>query len=422
MSTNGTKPTFRAQRITIKNVAGIQELEFSPNSPVTVISGRNTAGKTSVLKALSALAGVEEGKLLRNGSKRGEVVVVFGSDDGRVLNAERSWREGGTPQTVLTNEDGEDAGGATVMKAIWNAISANPMKFIQADKKERLQILLDTISLEFDENRLSDLLASEDGRPFVDLVEGSTPFDTIELTRKAVYDERTVVNRDVDKAKKTIKMLSADLPPQGEDCEKELKEARSAKERLDNAKTGAIQDAAKLRDEAIAKAHKDYDKRFDGIIAEADPMIADASARVTRWEERQKASAAAGERRRLLEQTQQELAGNEELSQTLTEILGDIDKLKEELLSTLPIEGLEARDGDIYLRGVAFGDLSTAEQLSVAIKVAKLRAGDIGLVAVDRIESLDPETFEAFKDFAEKSGLQFIATRVSTGDLEVSEG
>ncbi|HSW40817.1 MAG TPA: hypothetical protein VLL97_15145, partial [Acidobacteriota bacterium] len=103
----------------------------------------------------------------------------------------------------------------------------------------------------------------------------------------------------------------------------------------------------------------------------------------------------------------------------LTHTLGQLEILKANLLETLPIQGLEIKDGDIHVGGIPFDRVNTAERVRLAIEVAKLRAGTLPLVCVDGLECLDPETFEAFKAEAMQSGLQFVVSRVTHGPLSI---
>jgi len=89
------------------------------------------------------------------------------------------------------------------------------------------------------------------------------------------------------------------------------------------------------------------------------------------------------------------------------------------LLSGLPIPGLEVREGEIFRDGVPFDRLNTAAQVEIAVEVAKLRAADLGVVCVDRIECLDSTTLEAFKQSALESGLQLFITRVSDEEFAI---
>jgi len=100
--------------------------------------------------------------------------------------------------------------------------------------------------------------------------------------------------------------------------------------------------------------------------------------------------------------------------------LTGLDTLKESLLKELPIQGLEIRDGEIYCKNIVFDKLNTAEQVKIAVEVAKLRANELGIICVDGIERLDKDTFDVFKNKAIESGLQMIVTRVGDSELNIS--
>jgi len=66
---------MRVSKPEIKNLLGIEQLEIAPGS-VTVISGKNASGKTSVLESIkAALGGGHDGTLLRKGAKEGEIFL-----------------------------------------------------------------------------------------------------------------------------------------------------------------------------------------------------------------------------------------------------------------------------------------------------------------------------------------------------------
>lgn len=97
----------------------------------------------------------------------------------------------------------------------------------------------------------------------------------------------------------------------------------------------------------------------------------------------------------------------------------DLAKLKNDLLSNLSLTGLELIDGDIYYNDVIYDKLNTAQQIEFAVEIAKLRAGEVGIICVDGIERLDNETYTEFKKKAIESGLQLIVTKVTNGDLNL---
>ncbi|MNT74306.1 hypothetical protein D3C72_2131160 [compost metagenome] len=80
---------------------------------------------------------------------------------------------------------------------------------------------------------------------------------------------------------------------------------------------------------------------------------------------------------------------------------------------------MEVKDGEIYRDGVVFDRLNTAQQVWVAIEIAKLRAGNLGVSCVDGIELLDPAAFEEFKKQSLASNLQLFVSRVSSEEFAV---
>src|SRR5690606_21563035 len=155
------------------------------------------------------------------------------------------------------------------------------------------------------------------------------------------------------------------------------------------------------------------------VIGELDPRLAELRDAYTRASEQLRSADRDANTRKVVEQMESEVATLEERSRKLTEALGRLDALKLGPLQKLPIPGLEVRDGDIYRDGVPFDRLNRAQQVQIAIDVARLRAGRLGLVCVDGLECLDRETFEAFCEQAAASDLQLIVSRVTEGELEV---
>jgi chromosome segregation ATPase len=102
-----------------------------------------------------------------------------------------------------------------------------------------------------------------------------------------------------------------------------------------------------------------------------------------------------------------------------TKTLDALAAYKSELLDSLPISGLEVRDGEIYREGVVFDRLNKAQQVEIAVEIAKLRAGALGVICVDDLEMLDSGHFEAFRKQALDSGLQLFVTRVSDAPFAI---
>lgn len=115
-----------------------------------------------------------------------------------------------------------------------------------------------------------------------------------------------------------------------------------------------------------------------------------------------------------------ELGELEEDARRQARALDEIEAYKEELLAGLPIPGLEVRDGDVFRNGVQFDRLNTAQQVDIAVEIAKLRAGELGVCCVDGIELLDSGAFDEFRERALDSGLQLFVSRVTDDAFQIN--
>jgi len=137
------------------------------------------------------------------------------------------------------------------------------------------------------------------------------------------------------------------------------------------------------------------------------------SIQLTAIEEQQKSAGRYAQTTETITALSAELVTLESETESHTAALADIDAYKNDLLAKLPIPGLVVgEDGDIFRNGVQFDCLNTAQQVDIAVEIAKLRSGELGVVCVDRLECLDAPTMEAFRDAAIASGLQMFVTRV----------
>ncbi len=436
---------MKISKISISNILGITELEFSPEG-FTQISGPNGTGKTSVLEAIKSTLGAgHDATLLRNGAEKGEVVLVL--DDG--MEVQRNVTASGSTTTV--RRDGKKlARPAEAIRALTDSLSVNPVDFLLAPKKDRVKALLEAMPLEADTTHLAEIA----GVP-VKAQPGLHALHVIGVVHQQVYDERTGTNRAVKEKAATIAQLEAAIPPapQGvEGSEDELESAINAASDNRDATLGKISkkldglraDCQAKIDGIRAKAQAD----IDAIKAKANEDIDAAKAAQTEQEAKAAAArdaantkfddAAQPMRQQLAiirndreasgrrQQTLDTIANLRTELETLTtaaaqqtQALQAIEDYKAELLNGLPIPGLEVIDGEIFRHGVPFDRLNTAQQVDVAVEIAKLRAADLGVICVDRIECLDSASLEAFKAAALASDLQLFVTRVSDEDFSI---
>jgi ABC-type cobalamin/Fe3+-siderophores transport system ATPase subunit len=425
---------MKIAHISIKNILGIAELELSPQG-FTEISGPNGTGKTSILEAIkSVLETGHDATLLRKGEEVGETVLVL--DDGTEL----SKRVTASGSTSAVRRDGKKVSRpAEAIKALTDMLSVNPVDFLRAPKKDRVRVLLESMPIEADAAHLSKLA----GVP-VRAQPGLHALHVIQMVHTDVYDARTGTNRAIKEKTSTINQLEAAVPPlpsgvsgDEDDIQGAINAAadnRDATLGKIQAKLDGLKDAAQRQIDAIrAKAQADIDAVNAELATQtgkANTARENAKAKYTEATTPMQSQLhtirndreASGRRKQTLDTIEAlriELGTLQEDAAAQTKALADIEAYKAQLLSGLPIPGVEVIDGEIYRDGVQFDRLNTAQQVDIAVEIAKLRAADLGIVCVDRIECLDAASLEEFRRRALESGLQLFVTRVSDEEFSI---
>lgn len=428
--------------VKISQILGVNELEFTPTG-FNEIAGQNGTGKTSVLEAIkSTLGSGHDATLLRKGSEKGETVILL--DDGTEIRR----RITESNSTTEVRRDGKKVGRpAEAIKALTDMLSVNPVDFLRAPKKDRVRVLLESMPLEADVKKLEKIVGFE-----VKVLAGVHALHVINQVYTQVYDARTGTNRAVTEKKGTIKQLEQAIPPVPEGAEGDEAELQESIAEIDttaadegtriDAKLSALrqqttENISKLREE-LANAETETEKKVSKLREDLATMETRAAT------QRVKKSQEFAEQRAPLSLQLKSIQSNRELharrAQTMetigvmrteleslteeadaqTAALDEIEQYKSELLASLPIPGLEVKDGEISRDGVAFDRLNTAQQVDISVEIAKLRAGDLGVICVDGIELLDTASYEAFRDRALESDLQLFVTRVSDDDFEIT--
>ena len=438
---------MRVQKITIRNIMGIEELEFEPGA-LTRIEGANGSGKTSTIEALKSLIeGGHDATLIRTGAEEGEVVFLF--DDG--VEARERVTQARTDRHVTHPELGKVGSPASYLKAITDALSTNPVAFLTAKKEDRARLLLEALPLELDakalEGAVGDVVADAD-------IQGH-PLAVIERIRSDVYDERTGVNRAAKEKRATVEQLRGSLPDDAPDAArlaKQIEEVEAAREAV-RSEARAELDALSVK---LYERTNTISSTYEGKIEALRAKIADLQERQSTElmalrdevaDERQAVEGAAKERvgehaaqlatlrqqaeeagraqntRQMVERMAGEVGALEAKSKAMTQALARLDALKLDMLETLPIKGAEVRDGEIVdAEGIPFDRWNRERQVRFAIDLARLRAGKLPLILADGLECLDAETYEAFCAAAEEADGQIVVTRVTDTPYAVTTG
>ncbi len=377
----------------LENVKRIKAVQCEPTqNGITVIGGKNNQGKTSVLDSIAWALG---GDRFRPSQAQHEGSVVPPYIKIKLSNGIIVERQGKNSSLKVIDPSG-NKGGQQLLNEFIESFALNLPKFMEANAKEKADILLRIIGvgdklfeLEKEENEIynsrhaigqiaaqkqkyADEMAHYDGVP-----------DDLLSASDLIQEQQAILLRNAENKKKRERLSELREQKQRlqqalEECEKELKIAELSAAELEDRSTAELEENIQKIDEINVKIRSNLDKE--------------------RAEE---------EAHRYQEQYN-------ELSIKLENIRSEKKKLLES--ADLPLPGLSVEDGEITLNGMKWDNMSGSDQLKAATAIIRRLNPKCGFVLVDKLEQMDLDTLCDFGHWLEREGLQVIATRVSTGD------
>jgi hypothetical protein len=420
--------------ITITDYKAIAYLEIRPKA-LTVLKGRNAVGKSSVLDALDdVFSGGHRPARIRHGAKKAKIEIKL---DGGVCIEKTV-----TPKTTtlkITDETGEEVKSPQAYLArAASGFGFDPLALMTAKPKDRAAFILEASPLSFVRDEIPTVFSAIEGctnlnatRTAETLADAPGVMDLagIDALRKSIYDRRTRYNAIAKETAATVANLRRALPADDGDIADWSGHARE----LDLQESRLKSDLA-IEIQAI---QHELQRDIDEIRKEAERLIEEqrVSARQREVDARAKAAPVieakhaelviarknAEDQIRLqalktqLESERVKCADNTLAAERLSATLEAIDEYKKRKLSESPIEGIEIRDGEVYVSGIPFDECNTATQMLTSFQIAALKQGELGFMIADGVESLDADTFAMFCDAARSSGYQVLAARVEEG-------
>lgn len=377
----------------LENVKRIKAVQCEPTqNGITVIGGKNNQGKTSVLDSIAWALG---GDRFRPSQAQREGSVIPPYIKIKLSNGIIVERQGKNSSLKVIDPSG-NKGGQQLLNEFIESFALNLPKFMEANAKEKADILLRIIGvgdklfeLEKEENEIynsrhaigqiaaqkqkyADEMAHYDGVP-----------DDLLSASDLIQEQQAILLRNAENKKKRERLSELREQKQRlqqalEECEKELKIAELSAAELEDRSTAELEENIQKIDEINVKIRSNLDKER-----------------------------AEDEAHRYQEQYN-------ELSVKLENIRSEKKKLLES--ADLPLPGLSVEDGEITLNGMKWDNMSGSDQLKAATAIIRRLNPKCGFVLVDKLEQMDLDTLCDFGHWLEREGLQVIATRVSTGD------
>lgn len=398
------------------NVKRLKAVQITPDGQgLVIVGGNNGQGKSSVLDSiLYALGGASTHcqQPVRFGEDKARIVCTL--DNGLVI--QRTFTAAGGTALAVTNGDGEKFNSPQKMlDAMVGRLSFDPLEFSRMDAKAQLATLKALVGLDFsaldaqrkalyDERTLINrdakaAWAGVEGTPFY---EGVPEVETSASELMAELKRRQEVNAGIDGRVTAYNNLTAQiqrgvdhiagLEAQIAQLQKQLEDSRTYKAQLEQQAANehaALQSIAK-EDESAILAQLDDIQALNGKVA-------------------------ANAQRRELSTKAQALQTK---AAELTAQIEGIDAVKNEQLAAakFPLAGMSFSEDGVLLNDIPFAQASDAEKIRVSVSMGLAMNPQLKVVLIRDGSLLDQNSLAVIASMAAENGAQVWIERVGEGD------
>ena len=412
-------------KLTASNILRLSSVEIVPDGDVVTLKGDNAAGKSSVLNLIAMILGGAEfvpPRPIREGASKANGIIDLGD-----IVAEIKFSASGKTIEVRSADGEKMKSPQAVLDSLWQKM-CDPVQFIK---------LSDTTE---GRRKQADILRKLSG----------VDFTALNKNRAEHFDQRTQVNRDLQKAEANLAQRKLD--PTGPEKEvsvaglmEQLEEAqnvnRSHEERrvAVKASVSTLQVEAKaiegiedhiaglekelelarkdLRDKqaGIVAAREVHDRLVEKVSALEDVDEAPLKLAVTHADEINRKVRANSDYRAAKAEVDK-LKG---LAQQHTTMIENCDESKSKMLAEakFPMPGISFSDDDgVILNGKPFEQGSQAEQLVAAIAIGMALQPRVRVILIREASLFDDKTIEKVKELAKANDFQIWQERIESED------
>lgn len=424
MTTTAPEKTgLKIAQLQAENFKKLRVVSFSPDPTSSTIGGDNGQGKTSLLDAIAVAIGgtkMAPEEPIRMGTERSDIRMQLTGKVGDMpvtYNLHRAFKRNGdktSSELIITTPDGTAIGQPqTILNNLLGAAGAailDPLEFAHKKPADQAATLRNLVGLDFTD---------------------------LDAKRKTAYDERTLVNKEIEalKARNTGAVEHQGVP----DEEQSAAEVQTNLETANNANQAYHYNKAQLEDvtrrvgnqineiEALKATLRGAEKVLEQLqeiqataqsalnpcaTVDTTPILAELAALEDTNRKVRENKALKAARETWTEVQEKKVALNTELDQI------DNEKANQLAKAVFPIDGLGFAEDGITFNGIPFEQASASEQIKVSTAIALALAGDIRVILVRDASLLDRKSRQAMIDQAEAAGAQLFLELVgSEGEM-----
>lgn len=471
--------------IELSNFQVIKDFSADFEGNIYFITGDNELGKSTILKAVTALLTGERDAVLRNGEDKGFAKMIVG-DDGEEYDVELRFTKSNPRGTLSIKQKttGMRSDNVTMLQRIFGYRNFDAVKFsqwsetaegrrkqvecVRALLHEGVRTRISEIETELQSVKEDRKAANAQAKSYKAICDVASknlkPGDTKKYAEKIdvaeLLEEQNENAKLIEKAK-TVRAALETRKSQLEAIPDRIKKCEEAKESACTEAFNKTEEANQIYQETITAAKKtlaetlskidshkeaaetEHKETLSKIEAEKDDFTkrkANAEAWLAKYEENNPEEANVSERLEAAEQHNEihrlivdytsKKKLKDEAEKTLKVYEDKISALlkeKDQLISSsdLPISGLTFTDDGLELNGVPFmpGKVSDSQIMEVAAKLIIASNPTVKVFCIARGESLGENRLQALIDLANKEGYQGFIEEVKRGqsDLIIEE-
>ena len=383
-------------KLTAENIKRLVAVEITPTGNIVKITGRNSAGKSSVLDSIWMALGGSDAipkQAVRKGQEKATIRLNMGD-----LVVERRFTPSGSVLYVENADGARFKSPQAILDGLVGRLSFDPLAFMRMDRRKQSDTLRELAGLD-----LSDL----------------------ETRHAKIYEQRTQKNREVDSLQAQIDAIK--VPPNAPTEEADPGEiVDTINAALETNRQNARKREILAEEEAdIARLSNDIlelQERLKRLIGDRDhrsKVLAQAQADmkdvvdldVTPLRQKlaglQQANAAARAYQQRDKLENQFIAVREQ-AEKLTSELQAIDAQKAQRIrdAKFPLDGLSVDDGVVLYQGIPLEQASSAEQLRVSLAMAMALNPKLRVIRITDGSLLDKDSMAVVEQMATDKDFQ----------------
>lgn len=426
--------SYKILALEAENFKKLRAVEIRPDGSLVEITGKNGAGKTSVLEALwFALKGKKAlpQKAVRKGAERMKVKADLGAFTvTRTLSAE----EGAMPTLQIEMRRGatRDCTPQEFLDRLFDEFTADPTAFVAMATEQKIELLrrISAVTLDFDaiaaankkdyderteiNREVKQLQAQAAGMRVLDGLPREKMDEAAILARLNAAGEENRKAQAVFQQKQELGAAAARIVEEKGRCARAMDAQRDKIEMLEKALAEAKTQAGALQDEfdQIELKRIDAEQAFHAAPA-GEPV--DVTALTAELQNAQRTNRAIEERQQW-DKLQERIEKRKRDADALTRQMEARDEKKRVTLSEakIPVEGLTFDERRVLYHGLPLENLGEGEQIRLSTRVAMAANPELKVLCIRRGEALDEDGLKAIAEMAAEQDYQVWMTRVDS--------